>query len=751
MRAFTNKKQRRIKKVKIKKLLSKIMAVVMLLSIIYVPSNAFASNDFSLTITEDAFGIKEDVDINIKNKVKGSKYTWITSNEKIATVDKVGVVKGLKTGDVIITCIITTPDGETHEFTSDIAINSKTKVTVVNQKQLEDALANDNVEQIIIKTSQEKEFKITEGNYDKRLYMKAPISKIVNEGGFRSVHSYVSNQDQLHKALADENVTIITIVTDEEENFELVGDYSRIRIIINAPSSTVLNNAILRGVDVKKVNDLEEKVYVPEVKEEEKIEEVVEEDVVTPPTGNSGGGGGGYFPPVNPNPQPSNPTPTPIPQPTEAELLAKAKIDAINSINAEAKKYDVSSKSDLEIKGFEDFIDVEIDKINKVSKLDAINNVLDTAISNIKGYRTPYEKELDQSKVDAITEINSIKDTYRSSLPTRLKEGFDTAVNDAINMIENALLIEVVNSTLTTIKDTMANYHIDNGNEAEMIASQKADYDLYKKGEMTLESLYEKYVYKEEGYSYTLPSDGVFFFEAASEFVYIDYEDNKTYTFIYDEAYYSTVGLDLVKFKEELLWGINNRNTPVVIDGEEVEDMIENVYTSKFNGFLVSFNSSTKTLAIADINTVNITFSQIMDSELTKWQNELGEWYYGYPSDISTLDWIRTDNGETKISTSTVSGSAITFDFKLYNNNTDGVKLVCFSGSQDELDVKYYDVNNHEDNTSTIIFNNDFVMDYIMTQTEDKKLMFNIFPDIYTYSNGTGITFDITVDHLKEK
>lgn len=417
---FTNLKIK--EETKVKNLLSKILIMTMLISVIYVPTSAFASNDFSLTITEDAFGIKEEIDINIKNKVKGSKYTWITSNEKIATVDKVGVVRGLKAGDVIITCIITTADGETHEFTSDITINSKTKVTVVNQKQLEEALANEEVEQIIIKTSKEKEFVIPEGKYDKRLYMKAPEAEIINEGKFKSVHIYVSNQEQLDKALANDKITIITIVTDEEEDFELVGDHSRIRVIINAPAATVLNNAILRGVDIKEVNTLEEKVYVPEEKEDEAEvtpipEEEVEEEL--PPVII---GGGGYVPSVPSNPVVTNPTPTP----TEAQLLATAKANAINSINEKVKAHDVSKYTDSQKIEFNTMKDAEIEKINNVGISTAVSGVLNSALSTIDSFKpsNPPSGDSDalkQAKADMLIYVNRNKNymTYYAWLNYR--------------------------------------------------------------------------------------------------------------------------------------------------------------------------------------------------------------------------------------------------------------------------------------------------------------------------------------------
>lgn len=52
---------------------------------------------------------REEHDINVKNKVAGSKYAWSTSNKAIATVDSKGVVEGQKVGSAKVTLKITLP------------------------------------------------------------------------------------------------------------------------------------------------------------------------------------------------------------------------------------------------------------------------------------------------------------------------------------------------------------------------------------------------------------------------------------------------------------------------------------------------------------------------------------------------------------------------------------------------------------------------------------------------------------------
>lgn len=250
---------------KMRKLLKKLIVLTMVLSILAIPLKSYAGSSPTLSSTEESFGIEGSKNIDVNNKIKGSKYLWKTSNNKVATVDKKGVIKGVSSGNVTITCMIVTPDGKTYKLACDVTINSKTKVTVVNQQQLDKALADEDVQQIIIKTSKEKYFSIPEGDYtDKRLYLESPNANTVNLGSFKSVHAYISNQEQLENALKDERVTIITIVTNKEETFEIKGDYPAIRVIIDAPKATVIKNANLRKVDKNQVGEYKEEEYAKE-------------------------------------------------------------------------------------------------------------------------------------------------------------------------------------------------------------------------------------------------------------------------------------------------------------------------------------------------------------------------------------------------------------------------------------------------------------------------------------------------------
>jgi len=239
-----------------------VLVLALIVSVAIIPQVSYAKEKPALTKTEVAIGKKKSIDINIKNKVKGSRYKWTSSNEEVATVNEKGVITGKKGGDAVIICTVTTPAGKVYKLSCDVSINTKSKVTVFNQKDLEKALADKDVQQIIIKTKTGRKFVIPENDYtDKRLYIKAPNAEIENNGSFKSVHAYVSNQAELEKALAYDKVTIITIETKNKVKFTIEGNYSNIRLIVNAPNAQVVTKAIFRKVDITAVKEIESKDY----------------------------------------------------------------------------------------------------------------------------------------------------------------------------------------------------------------------------------------------------------------------------------------------------------------------------------------------------------------------------------------------------------------------------------------------------------------------------------------------------------
>lgn len=79
----------------------------------------------SLTATTLTLSDDTQYDININNKpINVKSYSWKSSNSKVATVNKSGVVTGKGNGSAKITCEITTSDNKSETLTAKVIIGS---------------------------------------------------------------------------------------------------------------------------------------------------------------------------------------------------------------------------------------------------------------------------------------------------------------------------------------------------------------------------------------------------------------------------------------------------------------------------------------------------------------------------------------------------------------------------------------------------------------------------------------------------
>lgn len=68
---------------------------------------AFAkTKEPTLNVTNKTILVGKSIDLNVKNKIANATYEWTSSKEKVATVDKNGVVTGSSKGEAIIHCKI---------------------------------------------------------------------------------------------------------------------------------------------------------------------------------------------------------------------------------------------------------------------------------------------------------------------------------------------------------------------------------------------------------------------------------------------------------------------------------------------------------------------------------------------------------------------------------------------------------------------------------------------------------------------
>ena len=117
------------------KLTGKIMiAVMIILSFLVVPPAVTkAAAAPALTKTSRNILIGAEYDLNIRNKIAKSQYTWSSSNKKIATVDNWGIVKGVAKGSAVITCKIKT-QAKTYKLTCKVTIIKPASAIRINNK-----------------------------------------------------------------------------------------------------------------------------------------------------------------------------------------------------------------------------------------------------------------------------------------------------------------------------------------------------------------------------------------------------------------------------------------------------------------------------------------------------------------------------------------------------------------------------------------------------------------------------------------
>ena len=165
-----------------------------------------------------------------KKEKKGIKYTYTTSDKKIATVNQKGIVKAYNPGEVTIRCLIS---GSKKDSITEYKIKVNTEKKVVSQVQLNKALKNGKLKNIIIETKKAENFIIPNGNYKKvKLIVNAPNSDITNNGEFEEIEiknikpstwhekangNHISVDAKKASLVIEENASVESLVFTKEE------------------------------------------------------------------------------------------------------------------------------------------------------------------------------------------------------------------------------------------------------------------------------------------------------------------------------------------------------------------------------------------------------------------------------------------------------------------------------------------------------------------------------------------------------
>lgn len=116
---------------------SKILFVIILTFIFTIQTSAYVYAAGAPTISKKSFDliVGKTYDLNIKNASKGAKYQWSSGDNKIATVDKNGLVKGIASGTTKITCKVTS-SGKTYTLSSTVnVIKGAKSVTILKSTE----------------------------------------------------------------------------------------------------------------------------------------------------------------------------------------------------------------------------------------------------------------------------------------------------------------------------------------------------------------------------------------------------------------------------------------------------------------------------------------------------------------------------------------------------------------------------------------------------------------------------------------
>lgn len=92
----------------------------------------------SLTATTVLLESRTAYDINLNNKISGSKYRWTSSNPDIVEVNaKNGKIKAIKPGKATITCEITLPDDTVQVLKSEVVVGYDENAPVLTETVLD--------------------------------------------------------------------------------------------------------------------------------------------------------------------------------------------------------------------------------------------------------------------------------------------------------------------------------------------------------------------------------------------------------------------------------------------------------------------------------------------------------------------------------------------------------------------------------------------------------------------------------------
>jgi hypothetical protein len=172
------------------------------------PDNSTQQKYFSTTLTSTSLLLETSAsyDINLIDREDGATYEWSSSDTKIATVNKKGVVKGLKNGQAKITCKVTTVDDKVYELNSNVTVDNISEiedVTTLSDSELE-LTVNDTFDIDV-------ENKLTKAKV-KFVSLDKSVAKVTSVGGI--VTALKKGNTKIQCTITNPNKEVIVLLCD---------------------------------------------------------------------------------------------------------------------------------------------------------------------------------------------------------------------------------------------------------------------------------------------------------------------------------------------------------------------------------------------------------------------------------------------------------------------------------------------------------------------------------------------------------
>lgn len=273
-----------------KRFVAAAMAAMLAVTAVPAPNVQAAAKTPKLSVTKKNMTEGQSFTLKVKNKPAKATLTWKSSNKKVATVTKKGVVKAVKKGKATVSVKVKVKGKKTKTLKCVVTVKAKASQTVSTQKALNDALKDKNVKTITLKTDAAKLFTVSAGNYSNKTFVvDAANADVVNSGVFKEIRIKNIKPDTFTEKAVGNKITVSAkkarVVVDkgaEVANVAVTTANADVLVIVNSDAvvDTVAVNAenakvaVAAEGTVSKVDVAEKSEVTVDVAKDAKVETV---------------------------------------------------------------------------------------------------------------------------------------------------------------------------------------------------------------------------------------------------------------------------------------------------------------------------------------------------------------------------------------------------------------------------------------------------------------------------------------------